>query len=320
MLVVHVADAHAGPFPDEALARSGTDALRAFLHGQALGPHIEDDAFRRGAAHHGGEHGGGASFLRSDDIGLRSVHENVRARAQFGDARHYGQAVQQRGGRAEAHRFGLHAAFFRKAGKVNGALHGRRGDGVAGLDVRRGIAVAVMREEAAQAHVRAGGDAVQKGVEVPFLDDARALLAHFDLDGDLRRDGGPGKDLLRGFHLFRAVHAENDVDALFGKGADAAQFAFAHDLVGDEDVAQAVFGHDFGLAYLGNGNACRAHFRLHQCDGGHFVGLGMRAQGHALRVGVVLHEAQVAFKDVAVDEQGRGVEFGVFHTASVRLL
>ena len=148
------------------------------------------------------------------------------------------------------------------------------------------------------------------------MKDARPLFPHLDLDED---PGGlllPGKDGLDSLHLAGGIHPKGDLHPPAAEVPDAEELLFPHHLVGDENIGEAVFGHDLGLAHLGHGDALGPQLRLHLCDGGALVGLGVGPQGDPLPVGVVLHEPQVVQHDLPVDEKGGCIQGRVFHSAS----
>lgn len=160
---------------------------------------------------------------------------------------------------------------------------------------------------------RTAADLLQQSGEIAFLDDARAPLAHFDLDQHFGGTVGAGENFLDAGQRLGTVDAEADFHAALRQGADALPFPRADDFVGDEDVVQPRGGHGFGFADFGHGDAARAHFHLQARHGGHLVRFCVRAQPDAVAGGVIEHEPHVVPHDLAIDQQRRRIECGDFH-------
>ena len=156
-------------------------------------------------------------------------------------------------------------------------------------------------------------DGIQKRQEIRFLDDARAVFTDLDFNEDRNADAGFRKNTLGSFHLTGRVHAEGNRHAVFCKLRNPAQLQIAHDFVGDEDIVDAVLRHDLRLAGFCHGNAARARFQLHLRNLGAFVRFRVRAKRRAVFVCIALHVGKVPQQAGFVDQQRRGVQFGVFH-------
>ena len=92
-----------------------------------------------------------------------------------------------------------------------------------------------------------------------------------------------------------------------GQRGDAPQLLLADDLIGDKDILQAVFRQDLRLAGLCSSDAAGALLQLQLGDGGHFMRFGVRAELHAIAVGIALHVREIFQQPLPVDEQGRRI-------------
>lgn len=93
------------------------------------------------------------------------------------------------------------------------------------------------------------------------------------------------------------------------------ELARTEDVVGQEDVLQPRLRHHLGLAELLAGDADRAEFHLPFRQERQLVGLDVRAQLQAVRVGVVLSSPEIRLDAVEVDDDGGGVEVLDLHRA-----
>ena len=82
----------------------------------------------------------------------------------------------------------------------------------------------------------------------------------------------------------------------------------AEQVVGQQDVVDAVVRHDLGLAQLLAGDADRAQRHLAVREFGDLVRLDVRAQPQAVLVGIGLGPAEVGLDAVEVDQDGGRVE------------
>ena len=83
--------------------------------------------------------------------------------------------------------------------------------------------------------------------------------------------------------------------------------------IGQPDVGDARVGEHLGLAELGAADADRAALDLHPRDLRRLVGLGVRPQPHAARVGRRLHPIDVPLEPRRVDEYRWCWKFGDSH-------
>jgi hypothetical protein len=90
------------------------------------------------------------------------------------------------------------------------------------------------------------------------------------------------------------------------------------DHVGDQDVAHATGGHDFGFRNFGTRHANRAGFNFFQGDGGRLVTFLVGTPLHTALAAVARHLVDVRFHPIEVDAQDRRVEF-VFADTDERL-
>ena len=303
------------PFP-----RHGADALGAGLHGQALRADVQNGARVSGLADDRRQHGRRAAVQRADGVALRGVHQGVGAGAQLGDAGEDGDVVHKGRRRAVADGPAGHTVRGSQSGKAQRAALRALGQSEERGKIRRAVAVAVVGEDAAEDNVRAGAESIEKGQEIRLFDDTGAVLPDLDLDQDGDAYVLRGKDLLGLRHLAGRIDAEGDRYAARGQRGDAPQLLLADDLIGDKDILQAVFHQDLRLAGLCSSDAAGALLQLQLGDGGHFMRFGVRAELHAIAVGIALHVREIFQQPLPVDEQGRRIELIELHDGSLPVI
>ena len=136
---------------------------------------------------------------------------------------------------------------------------------------------------------------------------AGAVHAGVELDEHVDLGAGGGGDATDLFDIGGAVDGYFDI----GVAAEADQafdFAWADDLIGDEQVEDAVGGHDFGFAELGAGDADGPGTHGQVGDGRDFDALGMRAPLHAGFCAQRGQALDIGLHFVEVHPEGGGVE------------
>ena len=113
--------------------------------------------------------------------------------------------------------------------------------------------------------------------ELFVVRNARAHLADLVFDLDLQRARLGRKDLFHLRELHLVVDADAHVDAAM-QALEALIFVLADDLVGDENITDAVIRHDLRFADLGAGDAARAGFHLELCKVRHPMRFDVRPQ------------------------------------------
>lgn len=94
----------------------------------------------------------------------------------------------------------------------------------------------------------------------------------------------------------------------FTQFGEAFDFDGTDDIIGDEDVGNACFNHDFGLAYFLADNANGSLSELHFGDFRDFVRFGVYAQRNVEFVARLLRFPNIFFEDIEVDGERGCVE------------
>ena len=107
---------------------------------------------------------------------------------------------------------------------------------------------------------------------------------------------------------FSMLSTQTIGSARLGKSDQPADLDRSHDLVGDQDVANARGGHHLGLAQLRARDADRAGGDLHPRNLRRLVRLRMRPPRDAMRAAGGDDPRDVGLHDVEIDQQRRGVQ------------
>ena len=137
--------------------------------------------------------------------------------------------------------------------------------------------------------------------------DARAVHADVDLDRHAQPLVGSREGRIELREILDAVGTDDRVGAI-GQIDQPADLDRPHDLVGDQDIADARGGHHLGFAQLRASDAGRAGSDLHVCDLRRLVRLGMRPPRDAVRAARGDDACDVRFHDVEIDQQRRRIQ------------
>ncbi|MPM01724.1 hypothetical protein SDC9_47964 [bioreactor metagenome] len=171
-----------------------------------------------------------------------------------------------------------------------------------------------MGKNALQTHVRRGGNEFCQLHQLRAGEHARPYLSSFHLDQDVRRFRGTLEKPGNSGNLLPVVHPHAE-PRFCDQVAEPGELQVAVDLVGDENVVHAVFGHDFRLADLGHCDALRSGLHLHGRDRGGPVGLRVGSQGDTRPVSQILHSRYIAEQNGPVHKEGGSIKAAVqvFH-------
>jgi hypothetical protein len=136
--------------------------------------------------------------------------------------------------------------------------------------------------------------------------DTGAMVAAVDFHHDLRL--GPGERAGQKLYSFDRVGTNPEGDSL-GKGAqsEATRSGSPH-RIGDEQVGETHVREELRLTHGRHRQTDRAECLLAAGDLHTLVGLGVRAQCHAVLTCAVGHSDEISFQHVAVDHQTRSLK------------
>ncbi len=163
--------------------------------------------------------------------------------------------------------------------------------------------------QAAKPECRVRGDGARKLERWRAWGHAAAMSADVDLDQHFDRRSGA----MRGSRKLRDVATIVDQHTDFRrarKSREAVELAHAHDLVGDEHVADAGGDERLGLADFLATNADRAARHLQLRDLRTLVTLGVRAQPDTVPADRGRHRSEVTLQHIEIDDQRRRVNIG----------
>ena len=284
----------------------GAHAGRPVLHGQRLSAGVEHDPLSRWCADNRGEHRCRTAAEIPEGAGLGGIHQDIGSRPDLGDAGNDFALHQGRGG-ADADRIQGDAGLADDVGGPQGLLLTHQSFCPAVGLIRGFIGMPFVGKDPFQDDLFLTVNITGQLEQFVVCDDTRTVLADFQFDEHFDGRGCCGKNLSQLIDLIGVVHSQADGD-FFGQGLDAFELGQADDLIGNENIRQAVGGHDLSLTDLGDGDAGGACFHLQAGEFRHAVRLRMGPQLYPVLHGFVLHEQQVVHHDIPVDQQGRGVD------------
>ena len=124
-----------------------------------------------------------------------------------------------------------------------------------------------------------------------------------DVDGDIVFYCAIGQSVRGDFRIDGNGHG-----CAFAQFCEAFDFDGADDIIGDEDVGDAGFNHDFGFAHFLADDANGPRSELHFGDFGDFMRFGVYAQGNVAFVARVLRFSNIFFENIEIDGERGCVE------------
>ena len=281
------------------------DGLQTHVVGHGLEAGVADGEFVAGPADDGGVDGQRAVEL-GDAFPVGAVHQDVGPRLHFVHARESpGDPVRPR--TAAADQVHGQAALADIVGRLGEHGHGFAAAGVPFLVVRVADDVALVAHHAAEDDAGIPVDGLGESPRGFAGRHPAALHAHVDLDDHVHPGAGGDCGVGDLPDVLFMVGGDDDV-RMAGEGGQAVDLDPSHDLVGHEDVPYARRRHDLGLAQLGAGDAPGARFDLPVGQDRRLVRLGMGPKMGVLAGEELRHAGDVAFHQVQVDHQGRGID------------
>ena len=281
----HAVDFGIGVFNDVPIRRGG-------ITGKCFLPAIDDDAVRCGCADDGNYH----AFSTGDGVGrvvfavdAAQALKDVGSNAGFGAADGFGDFGSARATSADG--VERDARVLKQVARLVDEGFGAfvTGIGHDALELEAGHGCNLLREFK-RGFGRLYAAAIASGVA--FDEDVDGGVVFFctigqSARGDFRIDG-------------------NGHGCAFAQFGEAFDFDGSDDIIGDEDVGDAGFNHDFGFAHFLADDANGPRSELHFGDFGDFMRFGVYAQGNVPFVARFLRFSNIFFEDIEVDgERGR---------------
>src|SRR5918993_186494 len=308
MFLAETGDRGARVSHDVAVARM----TGAWVQRQCLGAGVDDRPMTRGlpcrAADDGGDHPRRAAIWSDAAVPERIVVvEDVGARSHLGDPRH--PWCEPRGrSRADADVGDLDTL---RADALGGVYQGSTGVLSDGGDFIRATeaGMTLVGHDAGETQPWQPGDGDREIDGLLTGTSSGPILAGIYLDVDIENAVTDGDRLRQCRGRLVRVDRDNDVGAL-EQFQETPHLDIADDGVGDQNIGDASqFDEHLGLAELGAGQPDRACLQLQPGDVWALVRLGVWSQCYAMAGRERSHLGNIAFEQVEIDGDERGVEF-----------